>query len=80
MKITNIHNAKTNLSRLIERVESGEEIVIARAGKPVAKLIPYKKIGAPRKPGGTWKGKIRMSKDFNRLPEKVIRTFYEEKE
>jgi prevent-host-death family protein len=41
MKLINIHEAKTHLSRLIERVEAGEEIVIARAGKPVAKLVPY---------------------------------------
>jgi prevent-host-death family protein len=80
MKTTNIHKAKTYLSQLIQRVERGEEIAIARAGKPVAKLIPYKKGSAPRKPGGSWKGKIRMSKNFDRLPEKVIRTFYGEKE
>jgi prevent-host-death family protein len=47
----NIHAAKTHLSRLIERVEQGEEVVLARAGRPVARLVPYRPRRAPRKPG-----------------------------
>jgi prevent-host-death family protein len=48
MDAVNIHEAKTHLSRLVERVEAGEEIVIARSGKPVAKLVPFTKLAAPR--------------------------------
>ena len=51
MQIINIHQAKTNLSKLIEQVAAGENVIIAKAGKPVAKLIGYKKPLKPRKPG-----------------------------
>lgn len=60
----NVHEAKTHLSRLLERVERGEEITIARAGKPIAKLVPIE----PRKTRGMWgkyKGQIWMSEDFD---------------
>ncbi len=50
MSVVNIHDAKTNLSRLIELATSGEEVIIARAGKPVARLVPFEDI-EPRKPG-----------------------------
>ncbi len=63
----NIHDAKTHLSRLIERVESGEEVVIGRAGRPVAKLVPYRGRVQPRSPGG-WEGRVRMAPDFDQLP------------
>lgn len=60
----NIHDAKTHLSRLVERAEHGEEIVIARAGRPVAKLVPYRETREPRKLGA-WKGKVWISPDFD---------------
>ena len=67
----NIHEAKTHLSRLVERVEAGEEITIARAGRPVALLVPYRARTAPRKPGG-WEGRVRISPDFDApIPEFV---------
>ncbi len=60
----NVHEAKTHLSRLLERVERGQEIVIARAGKPVARLVPID--DTPRqRPLGIDKGKIWMSDDFD---------------
>ena len=49
--IVNIHQAKSTLSKLVERVESGEEIVIARAGKPIARLVPYVARPPDRQPG-----------------------------
>lgn len=63
-ELYNMHDAKTHLSRLAERAANGEEIVIARAGRPLAKLVP---LDAPRKPRrlGLWKGKVWMSKDFD---------------
>ena len=64
----NIHEAKTHLSRLIERVEAGEEITIARAGRPVARLVSVQQ-RRPRRPG-LWKGRVGISPDFDApLPE-----------
>lgn len=60
----NIHEAKTHLSRLIERVEAGEEITLARAGRPVAKLVPYRVHREPRRPG-LLKGQIVIAPDFD---------------
>lgn len=76
MQIYNIHEAKTNLSKLIEKTSKGEEIVIAKAGKPVAKLSSYKQKLKPRK-SGLWKGKVWMSKDFNDEDEEINKLFYE---
>jgi prevent-host-death family protein len=60
----NIYDAKTQLSKLIERVEAGEEIVIARNGRPVARLVPEQGRIEPRKPGA-WKGKVWIADDFD---------------
>lgn len=67
MTISNIHQAKSQLSKLIEKAERGEEVIIARAGKPVARLVPYRATTRPRK-GGQWKGRVRISPDFDELP------------
>jgi len=74
MTTTNIHEAKSQLSKLIERAEAGEEVIIARAGKPVAKLVPYRESKAPRH-GGQWKGKVRIADDFDELPEDIATAF-----
>jgi prevent-host-death family protein len=75
----NMHEAKTHLSRLVERVEGGEEIVISRAGKPAAKLVPVapKKLG-PRKLGG-WEGLMEMPSDeeWERMDKEVEEMFEE---
>lgn len=60
----NVHEAKTHLSRLLERVEAGEEITLARAGQPVARLVPYARRTAARQPG-LLRGEIRMADDFD---------------
>ena len=66
MQITNISDAKATLSKLIERVLSGEEVIIGKAGKPVAKLVPYDVESSPRELGvGNWKGRIWMADDFD---------------
>jgi len=76
-KIVNIHEAKTHLSRLLVRVMGGEEIVIAKAGKPVARLIPYQELLADRKPG-TATGEIVISSGFHKpLPEEILQGFEE---
>ena len=75
MKQVNIHEAKTELSKLVERVEAGEEIVIARAGKPAAKLVPVTQSRGRRRLG-LLDGKFRVPDNFNApLPESVIRAF-----
>jgi prevent-host-death family protein len=61
--IVNMHEAKTTLSRLVERALAGEEIVIARNGEPLVKLVPVAKEPKPRVPG-RYKGKVWMSPDF----------------
>jgi len=71
----NIHDAKTNLSRLVDQAASGIEIVIAKAGKPVARLVPLAKPRPERKPGFL-KGKLRIPDDFDApLPDEVLRGF-----
>lgn len=75
MATVNIHAAKTHLSRLVERASRGEEIVIARAGRPLARLVPLAGAGRRRRPG-LLKGRIRIPANFNApLPEKVLREF-----
>lgn len=73
--MVNVHEAKTHLSRLLERVSEGEEIVIAKAGRPVAKLIPYVESDEPRKPGA-WKGRVWIADDFDELPPDILAAFY----
>jgi prevent-host-death family protein len=63
-KQVNVYEAKTQLSKLLEQVEAGEEIVIARHGRPVARLVPLQRTPVHRVPGG-WKGKVWMSPDFD---------------
>ena len=75
MKRVNIHQAKTELSKLVERAEAGEEVVIARAGKPAAKLVPLSRARGPRRLG-LLDGKFKIPDDFNKpLPESVLRAF-----
>lgn len=71
----NVHDAKTHLSKLLERVAKGEEIVIARSGKPVARLVPVDPCRKARTPGFL-KGRIRIAADFDApLPEDVLALF-----
>lgn len=71
----NIHEAKTQLSRLIELTQSGQEFIIAKAGKPVARLTPIER-GKPPRRLGLLDGQIRVPDDFNApLPEAVLDAF-----
>ena len=74
MQVTNISEAKAQLSALIEKVLAGEEIIIGKAGKPVAKLVRYERRLEDRRPG-VLKGKIKIAKDFDELPEDIARAF-----
>ena len=75
MTITNIHEAKTHLSRLVERAAAGEEIIIAKAGKPLAKLIRYEPEQTVKRKPGFWRGRVKMAEDFDTLPEEVTAAF-----
>jgi prevent-host-death family protein len=72
--MVNIHEAKTHLSRLVERIEAGEEIVIARAGRPVARLVSYRARTRPRTPGA-WLGLVRLAPDFDRTEDDLLDAF-----
>ncbi len=70
-----MHEAKTHLSRLLSRVEAGEEILISRAGQPIARLVPAKRTRGRRQPG-RFVGKGRIAEDFNSpLPPEVLAGF-----
>ena len=76
MQITNISDAKASLSKLIERAINGEEVIIGKSGKPVAKLVPYNLDTSPRQLGvGNWRGNIWMADDFDELPEDILNLF-----
>ncbi|OGQ94473.1 MAG: hypothetical protein A2284_04255 [Deltaproteobacteria bacterium RIFOXYA12_FULL_61_11] len=70
MYVTNVSEAKTQLSQLLERVRNGEEIILGKAGKPVAKLVPYTSQPLARVPGQLT-GKITIADDFNELPKEL---------
>ena len=73
--IINIHEAKTHLSRIVDEVAAGAEVIIAKAGKPMARLMPLTGVRRAKKLG-LLKGKIRIPDDFNApLPEDVIAGF-----
>ena len=75
MKSVNVHEAKTHLSRLLERVAAGEEIIISKAGKPMAKLIPLSKPQMDRV-AGLDEGVFRIPEDFDApLPEDILELF-----
>ncbi len=67
MSQVNLHEAKTHLSRLVDRAAAGEEIVIARSGRPVARLVPLAEPEAPRRLG-LYRAQIRVAEDFDELP------------
>jgi prevent-host-death family protein len=70
----NVHEAKTHLSRLLERVEGGEEIVVARAGRPIARIVPYRARTQPRVPGA-WRGRVHLGPDFDAVNAYLIAEF-----
>lgn len=71
-----MHEAKTQLSRLVERAEAGEDIVIQRNGKPAVRLIPIaeepRSLASVR---GAWRGRVQIADDFDELPQDIAETF-----
>jgi prevent-host-death family protein len=70
-----MHEAKTKLSQLVERAEAGEDIVIARNGKPVARLVPIARTGSLASAWGIWRGKVHIHEDFDELPDGIAEAF-----
>jgi prevent-host-death family protein len=70
----NMHEAKTHFSRLVERVEAGEEIVIARDGHPVARMVPLRPRTQSREPG-LWRGLVRLAPDFDQTDDALLDSF-----
>lgn len=75
----NIHEAKTNLSKLIQAAKDGEEVIIARAGLPEVRLVPVPEaVEKPkRRVGGEWAGKIRYAPDYDQADAEIERAFHE---
>lgn len=74
MRRVNVHEAKSQLSKLLEEVERGERVVIARAGEPVAMMIPYK-AAVRRRRLGLFEGQAKMNADFDELPSDIAAAF-----
>jgi prevent-host-death family protein len=75
MQVFNIHDAKTQFSRLVDAAANGEEIIIARAGKPVARLVPLADAKPPVRIG-VLEGRIRIGDDFDApLPDEMLSAF-----
>jgi prevent-host-death family protein len=74
MRTANISEAKTHLSRLVEEVQSGKQIVICKGGKPMAVLSAYRGDMSPR-PFGGWEGRVVIADDFDELPEEFLDAF-----
>lgn len=70
----NVHEAKTHLSHILEEVEAGEEVIISRAGRPIARLQPVSEEFTPRAPG-PWRGKVTIHEDFDELDPDVAAAF-----
>ena len=74
MRQVNIHDAKTQLSRILEEVEAGERVIIARAGKPVAVLSPYR-VAIRRRKLGLFAGQAKILEAFDELPPDIAEAF-----
>lgn len=74
MEIANIHEAKSQLSKLVEHAMNGEEVIIAKAGQPMVRLVPIRPDETPRL-GGQWKGQVRIADDFDTLPDDIAAAF-----
>jgi prevent-host-death family protein len=76
--VSNLYDAKTNLSQLVDRAAAGEEIIIAKNGVPLARLVPLRGHVMPRQPGG-WEGRVVIADDFDApLPRDLLKAFGDE--
>jgi prevent-host-death family protein len=75
----NVYEAKTHLSQLLDRAAAGEEIIIARAGRPVARLVALAEPASRRRVPGAWQGKVSIAPDFDELPAEIEAAFQGER-
>jgi prevent-host-death family protein len=75
MRKVGMHEAKTQLSRLVERALEGEEIVITRRGEPAVRLVPERSVEGFASLAGVWRDQVRISDDFDELPDDVAEAF-----
>ena len=80
MATINLYDAKTHLSELVERAASGEEIVIGKSGKPMARLVPYEPAPGPARKPGAWRGQVKVHNDFDELPPDIDAAFAGERD
>jgi prevent-host-death family protein len=71
----NVYEAKTHLSQLLDRAAAGEEIVIARAGRPIARLVPLSGGSSRSRVPGAWRGRVSLADDFDELPAEMDAAF-----
>lgn len=76
MEIYNIHETKTHLSQILALVDKGEDVLIGKAGRPIAKLSKYEVENEPRKFDAPWRGKVWVSEDFDKTDDDIINSFY----
>ncbi len=74
MEFANIHESKSQLSKHIELAMNGEEVIIAKAGRPMVRLVPIRADDSPRL-GRQWKGRVRIADDFDTLPDDLSVAF-----
>jgi prevent-host-death family protein len=74
MGIANIHEAESQLSELIDHAMNGKEVIIARTGQPMVRLVPIRADNSPRL-GVQWKGRVRIAEDFDMLPDDIAVAF-----
>jgi prevent-host-death family protein len=70
-----MHEAKTKLSQLVERAEAGEDIVLSRNGKPVARIVPIASTSSLAAVRGAWRNRLRIADDFDELPDDIAEAF-----
>jgi len=75
----NVYEAKTHLSQLLDRAAAGEEIIIARAGRPVARLVALAEPTSRRRIPGGWRGQVSIAPDFDELPAEIEAVFLGER-
>lgn len=78
MRSVNIHEAKTHLSRFVDQASAGEEIIIARAGKPVARLVPLQSPTREPRPLGLGKDRFSLPDDFDAMYAEALRKMFEQ--